>query len=121
MFKIPVVIDTDPGIDDFFAIMLANSSEKLDIKAITSVAGNQTLDKTTKNALDISNYLKMNCVVAKGASKPLNIPLHTAEHIHGESGLGNIELSNSQYDVNGHYAWDIIYKEAKKSQGTDQK
>lgn len=117
MFKIPVVIDTDPGIDDFFAIMLANSSDKLDIKAITSVAGNQTLDKTAQNALDISKYLKMNCTVAKGASKPLNIHFHTAEYIHGESGLGNIELLNSKCDFSRDYAWDIIYKEAKKSQG----
>ena len=43
MIKIPVILDTDSGVDDFMAIMLANSSDRLDIKAVTVVAGNQTL------------------------------------------------------------------------------
>ena len=45
MHKIPVIIDTDPGIDDFFALAVAAASDKLDIRAITPVAGNQTYEK----------------------------------------------------------------------------
>lgn len=117
MSKIPVIIDSDPGIDDLFAIMLANSSKLLDIKAVTAVAGNQTLDKTAQNALDIKKYLNMNCKIAKGASKPLNIELNTAGYVHGESGLGNISLERNFESFDERYAWDVIYDEAKKSEG----
>jgi pyrimidine-specific ribonucleoside hydrolase len=51
MKKIPVIIDCDPGHDDAIALLIALASDKLDIKGVTTVAGNQTLAKTTKNAL----------------------------------------------------------------------
>jgi len=115
--KTPVIIDTDPGIDDFFAIMLANSSEKLDIKAITTVAGNQTAERVTKNALDIADYFNMQVEVAKGAEKPLNIPLVTAGNIHGESGLGDLQLKASTKAISKDYAWDVIYQQAVAAKG----
>lgn len=117
MEKTPVVIDTDPGIDDFFAIMLANSSEKLDIKAITTVAGNQTSERVTKNALDIAEYFNIKAAIAKGAEKPLNIPLVTAENIHGENGLGNLQLKASSKIILQDYAWDVIYQQAVEAKG----
>lgn len=117
MERIPVIIDTDPGIDDFFALMLANSSDKLDIKAITSVAGNQKWEIVTKNALDIASYFHMNCEVAKGAEKPLNIEPQTAGHIHGENGLGNLVLNAEKKSLSPDYAWDVIYKNAVAEKG----
>jgi pyrimidine-specific ribonucleoside hydrolase len=116
--RIPVIIDTDPGIDDFFALMLANSSDKLDIKAVTSVAGNQKAEIVTKNALDIASYFHMDCEVAKGAEQPLNTPPHTAGHIHGENGLGNLVLKTEKKKaLSPDYAWDVIYKHAVKENG----
>ena len=56
MKKIPVIMDVDTGIDDAVALILAMQSEKLDIKGITVVAGNQTLDKTLYNTLSVVDY-----------------------------------------------------------------
>lgn len=117
MERTPVIIDTDPGIDDFFAIMLAGSCNELDIKAITTVAGNQTSESVTKNALDIAEYFHINAQVAKGAEKPLNMPLRTAGHIHGENGLGNLQLKASKKTISKDYAWDVIYQHAVDAKG----
>lgn len=117
MSKIAVIIDTDPGIDDFLAIMLAKSSAKLDIRAITAVCGNQTLEKTSKNALDIASLLDINVAVAKGAQTPLDRELYTAGDVHGENGIGNIYLEASSKEFDNRYAWDLIYDEAKKENG----
>lgn len=117
MQKIPVVIDTDPGIDDFFALMLARSAPSLDVRAITAVAGNQTLDRTSENALAIACRLGFHCPVAKGADKPLNIPLETAGYIHGENGLGNVILDKPDRVFSTEYAWDVLYREAVANEG----
>jgi pyrimidine-specific ribonucleoside hydrolase len=84
----PIVIDCDPGHDDAIAILLALASPELDVRAITTVAGNQTLDKTTRNALVVLETAgRTDIPVAAGAAAPLLRPLRTAAHVHGESGL----------------------------------
>jgi len=86
MNKIPLIIDTDPGHDDIVAILLAMSSQCIDLKAITTVQGNQTLDKTTANALRLRDFIKSNVPVAMGASHPMISPVLTARG-HGSTGL----------------------------------
>ncbi|WP_125154616.1 nucleoside hydrolase [Clostridium rectalis] len=113
----PVIIDTDPGIDDALALFLAFSSNKLDIRAITTVAGNQTIEKTTKNALDIVDYIGKNVKITKGANKPLCKELVTAEWVHGETGLCSVVLPPSKLHLEEKKAWDIIYEEAIKAEG----
>jgi inosine-uridine nucleoside N-ribohydrolase len=84
----PIVIDCDPGHDDAIAILLALASPEVDVGAITTVAGNQTLDKTTRNALVVLEIAgRTDIPVAAGADAPLRRPLRTAAHVHGESGL----------------------------------
>ena len=117
MIKIPVILDTDPGVDDFMAIMLANSSDRLDIKAVTVVAGNQTLKKTSKNALDIASFLKMKTRIAKGAEKPVNKEIEIADEVHGESGIGSVVLPDGNLEFDSDYAWDVMYQEAVKAEG----
>ena len=56
MKKIPVIIDVDTGIDDAVALVIALQAKELDIKGITTVAGNQTIEKTTRNTLDVVEY-----------------------------------------------------------------
>ena len=56
--KIPVIIDTDPGHDDIIAMLLAISHPKIDVLAITTAQGNQTLDKTTRNALRLKEFIR---------------------------------------------------------------
>ena len=72
MKKIPVIIDCDPGHDDMMALVLAYGSNKLDIRAVTTVAGNNTVDNTTRNALNVLNYIGARDVpVAKGLHDPI--------------------------------------------------
>ncbi|MBQ9327658.1 MAG: nucleoside hydrolase [Solobacterium sp.] len=88
MTRIPVILDGDPGHDDAIAWVFAKAYEDLfDIRAVVSVSGNQTIDKTTWNARRIATLLGIDAPVAKGAVKPLLEPVMTAGNWHGESGL----------------------------------
>jgi inosine-uridine nucleoside N-ribohydrolase len=89
----PIVMDCDPGHDDAIAILLALASPEVELRAITTVAGNQTLEKTTRNALGVLELAGRGDIpVAAGASAPLRRQLQTAGHIHGESGLEGSSL-----------------------------
>src|SRR6516165_11535535 len=83
-----IVIDCDPGHDDAIAILLALASPEVELIGITTVAGNQTLDKTTRNALVTLEIAgRADIPVWAGADAPLTRTLRTAAHVHGETGL----------------------------------
>jgi inosine-uridine nucleoside N-ribohydrolase len=89
----PIVIDCDPGHDDAIAILLALASPELELRGISTVAGNQTLDKTTKNALKVLELAdRTDIPVVAGAAAPLQRTLRTAANVHGESGLDGPDL-----------------------------
>lgn len=91
---IPVIIDTDPGHDDALAIILAAKSGIFDIKAITTVAGNSTIENTTRNARYILKLLNSEEIpIYSGESKPLKQELIQAV-VHGKSGLEGIDPDN---------------------------
>ncbi len=84
-----VIIDTDPGVDDALALLLAMRSPELQIEAITPVAGNVPLDLTLPNALRMVEIAgRTDIPVAAGAKVPLTRRLVTATYAHGENGLG---------------------------------
>jgi inosine-uridine nucleoside N-ribohydrolase len=84
-----VIIDTDPGVDDALALLLAMRSPELKIEAITPVAGNVPLDLTLPNALRMVEIAgRTDIPVAAGAKGPLLRRLVTAAYVHGENGLG---------------------------------
>src|SRR5437660_1721448 len=84
-----VIIDTDPGVDDAFALLLAMRSPELKIEAITAVAGNVPLELTLPNALRMVEIAgRADIPVAAGARRPLLRRLVTAAYAHGENGLG---------------------------------
>jgi len=86
-------IDSDPGHDDAIAILLALASPELELIGVTTVAGSQTLDKTTRNALVTLEIAGRGDIpVAAGAEGPLRRELRTAAHVHGETGLDGPEL-----------------------------
>jgi inosine-uridine nucleoside N-ribohydrolase len=89
----PILIDTDPGIDDALAIILAFASPEVSVEAITTVAGNVEVDLSTRNALRILDAVRppRRPRVARGAAAPLAGPLITAAHFHGDDGLGNLD------------------------------
>ena len=83
MEKIPVIIDTDPGSDDIFAIFLANSSSRLDIRGLSVVAGNMKAELTFENGLAINEFAGINTKVAFGAEGPMCICLlYTSGNLH---------------------------------------
>ena len=115
MNRIKVVIDTDPGVDDAFAIFLAHASEKIDIKAVTTTAGNVGIGITTRNALAIRELLGAKFPVFQGASEPLVIPFMDASEIHGSDGLGHYKIKGVESHCENGYAWDALYNIAREN------
>ncbi len=88
MSATPIILDCDPGHDDAIALLLALASPELELLAVTTTYGNQTLEKTTANALRVLELADRDDVpVAAGAERPLVRELVVAAHVHGESGL----------------------------------
>ena len=91
-----LIIDCDPGVDDAVALALAAAfRDRIRLLAITTVAGNQTLARVTKNALDLSALLKLDAPVASGCADPLVREKAPAADIHGPTGLGDCRLPES--------------------------
>ncbi len=88
----PIIIDTDPGIDDAVAIAAAVFCESLDVKLISTVSGNVSINHTTKNAQKLMEFFGKDIPVAQGASKPLIKQLEDASHIHGETGMAGYDF-----------------------------
>jgi inosine-uridine nucleoside N-ribohydrolase len=87
-----VVIDTDPGLDDALAILLALRSPELDVVGITTVCGNVPVGQATKNLFRVLSLLPPSSVlVGQGAARPLEYPLATAAAFHGTDGLGELD------------------------------
>jgi len=112
--KIPVIMDCDPGHDDAIALILAHASDKIDIKAVTTTAGNQTIEKTTLNALKIMTFLEANVPVGMGCSKPLFRDLIIAPEVHGETGLDGPVLPEEVYNKSELHAVELMAKTIKE-------
>lgn len=87
MEKIKLILDCDPGHDDAVAILLAGKNPAIDLLGITVVAGNQTLEKTVRNALNVTQWLGLDVPVYGGCGRPMVREKVIAGDIHGESGL----------------------------------
>lgn len=111
----PVIIDCDPGHDDAIALLLAFASDKIDVKAVTIVAGNQTLEKTLNNALKVLSFANIDVPVAKGFEKPLMRDLIIAPEVHGESGLDGPELPEPTLKPSDSSAIELIAKVLRES------
>lgn len=96
--KRPVILDGDPGHDDAMAWMMAQAAPELDIRAVTSVSGNQTIEKTTYNARRIMTLLGIRAPLAMGRPRPLVAPPMAAPSVHGESGLDGPVLPDPQVE-----------------------
>ncbi len=85
--RLPIILDTDPGIDDAAAIAAALFAPQLDLQLMITVAGNVSVEKTTRNALQLLHFWNMDIPLAQGAATPLLRPLRDAAYVHGESGM----------------------------------
>lgn len=96
---LPFILDTDPGIDDAAAIAAALFAPELDLQLITTVAGNVSVEKTTRNALQLLHFWQADVPVAQGASAPLLRPPRDAAYVHGESGMEGYPFVEHQRTV----------------------
>ncbi len=120
MKTIPIIIDTDPGVDDFFCIGIGCAFRELfDLRAITTIGGNNSTDVTTRNALDILKLFRRQDVpVAEGADSFLYEPFgEPVVRFHGTNGLGDVQLEHSQNTASALSACDMIYEQARQCNG----
>ena len=107
--SIPIIVDCDPGHDDVFALWLAAGHPALDLRAVTTVGGNVSLEHTSRNARIALTVAGVTGVpVAAGANGPLRRTLATAEWIHGENGLGGPALPEPAMPLDHRSATELI-------------
>jgi inosine-uridine nucleoside N-ribohydrolase len=109
-----IIIDCDPGHDDAIAILLALASPELEVLGITSVSGNQTLEKTTANALKMLEFAgRTDVPVSVGANRPFVRDQWAAAYVHGESGLDGPDLPVPTTPTTGRHAIDFIAEQVE--------
>ena len=112
----PILLDCDPGHDDAIAILLALGSDELELRGVTTVAGNQTLEKTTANAIRVLELAgRSEIPVAAGAGRPLVREPRVAADVHGETGLDGPDLPPPQAEPSPQHAVDFL---AERIEGT---
>jgi inosine-uridine nucleoside N-ribohydrolase len=110
-----VIIDTDPGVDDAMAILLALNSPELKVEALTVVPGNVEARQGLENALKIVSLAgRCDVAVAAGAQHPLNQKLITAQFWHGPNGLAGVELPASKCHADSRFGPDLIIETIHK-------
>jgi inosine-uridine nucleoside N-ribohydrolase len=115
---VPVILDTDPGHDDAIALLLALASPEIELLGVTTVAGNQTLEKTTTNALKVLEYVQRTDVpVHAGAPRPLVREPWVAEFVHGETGLDGPELPDPETKPAAGHAVDFLARKLVEHDG----
>lgn len=109
-----VVLDCDPGHDDAMAILLAAASPELELEAITTVAGNQTLEKVSLNARRICSVAGIDRVpIAAGCDRPLRRAPIIADEIHGASGLDGVDWEEPTVPLDPRHGVDLIIERAE--------
>jgi purine nucleosidase len=104
-----IILDCDPGHDDAIALILAHGNPEIELLAVTTVHGNQTIEKVTRNALAVARIAGITGVpFAAGASRPLVRTAEVADSIHGESGLDGPVLPSPVTEVDPRHAVDLI-------------
>ena len=104
-----IFLDVDTGVDDALALLLAARSPQLNVKGVTCVAGNVPIDRVVRNTLDILNVADAPHIpVARGMEFPLVEKMFNATEIHGENGLGGIDLPASRSTVIDKHAVEFL-------------
>ena len=104
-----IILDCDPGHDDAIAILLAHGNPSIELLAVTTVVGNQTLEKVTRNALSVARVAGITGIpFAAGCARPLVRTVEVAPDIHGESGLDGPVLPEPTLELDERHAVDLI-------------
>ena len=110
-----IILDTDPGVDDALAFLLAFNSPEIKVEAITTVAGNVNHTKGHRNAKKLLEFLgETDVPVCAGAEKPLIRVMSHAEEFHGKTGLGDAELPEPKIMTDPRNAVEMIHEKAEE-------
>ena len=113
-----ILLDCDPGHDDAIALLLALASPELELLGVTTVAGNQTLEKTTANAIRVLEFVgRTDIPVAAGADRPLVREQYVASYVHGETGLDGPDLPAAKGKPLDRHAVDFLADEIREADG----
>ena len=112
--KFKCILDCDPGHDDAMAIMLLGKAPNLECLGITTVSGNQTIEKTTINAIQVCEYLGLDYKVYMGSDKPLKREKRICSEIHGDSGLVGFKYKELDRTYEEKHAVDFIVEMCQK-------
>ncbi len=113
-----IILDCDPGHDDAIAILLAARHPEIELLAITTVAGNQSVEKTSQNALKVCSLANIRDVpIAKGMDRPLVRPARHAADIHGESGLDGPQLPEPDISLIPQHGVELLIDLLLRSAG----
>lgn len=115
MIKKPLIIDGDPGHDDVMAVLLAAGCQKFDLKGVTCVTGNCSLDKAVDNILKVLDFVGLDIPVFAGAATPLRGVSRPAAGAHGASGMAGPILPKAKSKVQDMKAIDFIAKTLRES------
>jgi len=108
-----IILDTDPGVDDAMAFLLAFASPELKVEAVTTVAGNVSQEKGHRNAKQLLEFLERTDIPAcRGAVRPLLREPRHAEGVHGETGLGGAVLPEPEMRSDDRSAVQVIHQKA---------
>jgi purine nucleosidase len=113
-----IIIDTDPGVDDALAFLLALASPEIKVEALTTTQGNVTVEKATRNALSVLELANASHIpVAQGSMFPLVQPLRASDSVHGVSGIGNSQLPEPRTKPVLQHAVDYLIERALAEPG----
>ena len=111
-----IILDCDPGHDDAIALLLACYSPKLNILGVSTCSGNQTVEKTSRNASNLLHYfLKENIPLAVGSPNPLIREPRICPEIHGESGLDGFDFPEYEHKYSPLKGYELIIKLLKEN------
>lgn len=117
MSRIPILIDTDPGVDDALAILMALAEPSVDVVALTIAAGNVGLRHTARNALALLEASQFEVPVFAGCAKPLLHPAADAAFVHGEDGFGDVDLPLPRRAIEPEHAVPAILRFSRRYAG----
>ncbi|MDX6386977.1 MAG: pyrimidine-specific ribonucleoside hydrolase, partial [Gaiellaceae bacterium] len=118
MTPVPIILDCDPGHDDAIALLLAVASPEVELVGVTTVSGNQTVDKTTTNALKVLELAgRSDIPVYAGADKPFLRERDVAAHVQGVSGLDGPDLPEPSRQAEPQHAVDYLADEIRRRNG----
>jgi pyrimidine-specific ribonucleoside hydrolase len=117
---VPIILDVDTGVDDACAVLLAALHPDLELRAVTCVGGNASVDDVVRNTLKVLDVAgRPDVPVARGAARPLLEPAKDARHVHGDDGMADLGWPSSDRPPDGRHAVELLRDELTRAAADD--